>query len=256
MIQGFTYKGIHSNEYGIVKTISRPLLPAVKTALAANSNRDGTDDFTIYNSRGRYAFEDRIFTVTLQVKLNPANMYTKLDKIKEWLIGKGKLIFDNEPNKIWKARCYDNIDFAPQLLGNYTELQISFRVEPFAISEEQSIEVSIKAGEKKNIEINAGTYYTAPILEFTSGNVGFFSFKRKENVFALFADRDMNLYYKGDMAELIIDCKNKHCYKSDATGMLEYWYGDFIEFTNGVNEAELYSDVDVTVLIKYYKKYL
>ena len=68
MKTGFTFKGRHSDEFGLVmKTSSRPIHPEMKSYTYDSPLTDGVYDFSSANSYGRAFYQNRIFTLIMQI---------------------------------------------------------------------------------------------------------------------------------------------------------------------------------------------
>lgn len=136
MKTGFTYKGIHSDTFGItLKTQDRPIIPSVKSKSYSALCMDGSYSFDSANPYKRGFYDERIFLLALQIHgENLSDLERKMSGIAVWLIGSGELIFDDTPFVKWQARCSDNISFAPEIRGKKAVITVQFTVYPFARS--------------------------------------------------------------------------------------------------------------------------
>lgn len=58
--------------------------------------------------------------------------YKNIEKVKRWLIGKGKLITHNDPDKYLEARCNMNAPLSfKNEMGHFYKFELSFRCQPF-----------------------------------------------------------------------------------------------------------------------------
>lgn len=128
----FTFNNIKMPDYCTYKTVSKPITPNAKTSFLSLPNADGSVDFTT-RTDGKIYYEDRVIELQLQFKAkNFEDLENKAAEIGEWLKGKGDLIFSHKPNEVWKATCYQGIDYKPDLIGHFASLQVIFRCKPFA----------------------------------------------------------------------------------------------------------------------------
>ena len=96
-MMGFSFCGKHSSEFDIIATsINRTLLPPKRLQQVTIPGRDGVYD------TGKHNYNNRIIGVMITF---PGGTYTlqalrkKAREVAYWLDGKGKLIFDVEPDK-------------------------------------------------------------------------------------------------------------------------------------------------------------
>ncbi len=92
-----------------------------------------------------------------------------VDEISEFFTGSGEIVFSNEPDKYYKARIINSIDYARLL--RYKVAQVTFRVQPFKNSR---VEVPREATSDQDYMIveNIGNHTAKPIITITgSGTV-------------------------------------------------------------------------------------
>jgi len=127
-MMGFEYKGIDSSIYGIIcKSVSRPLLPAVRMRTAIINGRSGVYDF------GGGDYETR--QITMHIFYAQSNLYglrAKSREISAWLSSStwARLIIGDEPDKYYAARVVNGVDFKSLLATG--EADITFECQPFA----------------------------------------------------------------------------------------------------------------------------
>jgi len=127
-MMGFEYKGIDSSIYGIIcKSVSRPLLPAVRMRTAIINGRSGVYDF------GGGDYETR--QITMHIFYAQSNIYglrAKSREISAWLSSStwARLIIGDEPDKYYAARVVNGVDFKSLLATG--EADITFECQPFA----------------------------------------------------------------------------------------------------------------------------
>jgi len=125
---GFTFNNRHSSEFRVVaKSDDRTLLPEKRRNEFVVPNRDGVLDF------GGNTYEKRVITIRLSL------LAKTLEELREsaraaakWLAGTGYLIFDDEPNKAYRAKVYQPLSITQ--LVSVGETSVPFECAPFAES--------------------------------------------------------------------------------------------------------------------------
>ena len=125
---GFKFNNRHSSEFRVVaKSDDRTLLPEKRRNEFVIPNRDGVLDF------GNNTYEKRIITIRLSL------LAKTLEELREsvraaakWLAGEGYLIFDDEPNKAYRAKVYQPLSITQ--LVSVGETSVPFECGPFAES--------------------------------------------------------------------------------------------------------------------------
>lgn len=139
---GFTFNGIHSSRFNIYcNPSSRTLLPEKRRALISVPGRSGnySQEDGAYNDRS----EVFICTYTRQPG---TDIHLQAREIAEWLSEKGRLYFDNEPDKYYNAYFTGAPPLAKHL--SYGEFELTFTYSPpFAIGAEQAESKVITAAE-------------------------------------------------------------------------------------------------------------
>lgn len=160
---GFEFDGRHCSEFGIImKSRDRALLPALRKRETEIPGRHGTYDF-----EGN-TYENKTVSIDCTTHRNSIpNLRQASRLIAGWLKNKGKLRFDDEPDKYYIGRVYSSVSFETLLaLGKFT---LSFECEPFAYSEVNSLETTITTQDPVFI-FNNGTIETPE--EITITNLG------------------------------------------------------------------------------------
>ena len=87
-----------------------------------------------------------------------------VDKVAEFFSGSGEVVFSNEPDKYYKARIINGIDF--ERLLRYKVAKVTFRVQPFKYNR---VEVAREATSERTSMIieNLGNYTAKPIITIT-----------------------------------------------------------------------------------------
>lgn len=134
MKTGFSFNNKHCSEFGaVMKTVSRPIHPEMKSYIFESPILDGTYDFSAANSYGRAFYKNRVFVISMLVFAD--NIYLLQDKLSQislWLSGEGILVFDDMIDVEWKASVINGIDYAPENKGRQAILSVMFNVEPFS----------------------------------------------------------------------------------------------------------------------------
>jgi predicted phage tail component-like protein len=128
---GFSYNGIHGSTYEIVaRSVDRVLLPALRSKQLEIPGRHGTYDF------GENTYANRIVSVSLEyVGESFTELRTRAREISAWLTGVNgakRLIFDDEPDKYYMAKIYNQMALSNIFKQGKTEA--AFECEPFAYS--------------------------------------------------------------------------------------------------------------------------
>lgn len=266
MFTGFTYKGIHTSKYGIIsKTKNRPILPAQKTATVAIQNADSQYDFSSSNAYGRPFYEDRIFEMELLVEEKSiTELQNKLSSVAIWLMGNGKLVFDDMPYVVWNANVLNGVDFAPKIYGLQAIVSVQFRVKPWSesiyssedienitLAEAITLDSGIRIGTDNyfNFELtsgsntitveNIGTYYARPALEFTG-----------QSDSLIITAGDKNLTYNQAFTNLCVDLEQQYFKSGDAL-VNKYSSGEFFELVSGDNVIEITVTDAVSMKVVY-----
>ena len=115
----FIFKGINSNSFsGLVVNTLPPITKAPKRV--ETQEIDGVDG-EIITELGYSAYDKEIVITLLK--------HDKIDEIMAWLSGEGELVTSLEPNKFYKCRIIDEIDY--ERLYNMKSATITFRTQPF-----------------------------------------------------------------------------------------------------------------------------
>ena len=203
-IGAFTYKGIRSTDFGIIsKSTDRSLLPGMRSNMAQIPGRDGSIDL------GDNTYDNRQIKVHIAFKEKDyEQLRKKAREIAGWLSSDKyeKLIFDDEEDKYYLARIYNEMSFNSWFkLG---EADLIFDCQPFAYSEERFV-VSENITSLREIEItNNGTYKAYPLIEVT-GTAGSVTLASDGGSFAI----------KNITEKTIVDCQNQLCYTFDGLNL-------------------------------------
>lgn len=125
---GFTFNNRHSSDFNVVaRSDDRSLLPEQRRNEFAIPGRDGTLDY------GNNAYEKRIITVNIAIVARGLEQLRQSARdVAAWLDGDGLLIFDDEPDKGYRAKVYSPLSLS--LLISCGEATVLFECQPFAQS--------------------------------------------------------------------------------------------------------------------------
>lgn len=133
-MMGFTFNNRHSSEFpGLhFKTKNLPLRSSLRVAEKIIPGRHGSIKF-------KNGFNDK--PIELECTLTVSNLTLRRQLAREvaaWLNGEGKLIFDYELDKFYKAEVYAQIDLAIE--GVTDKFPVFFVCAPFAYGEEMELQ--------------------------------------------------------------------------------------------------------------------
>jgi len=125
---GFKFNDRHSKEFHVVAlSDDRSLLPEKRRNEFVIPGRDGVLDY------GNNTYEKRIITVDLAfASYNLPDLRGLARAAAHWLSGTGLLIFDDEPDKAYRAKVYQPL--AITQLTTTGETSVPFDCNPFAES--------------------------------------------------------------------------------------------------------------------------
>jgi len=159
-MKGFTFANIHSSTYELyVRSDNRTITPALRKNEFVIPGRHGTLDF------GNNTYEPRFITMELfLVRKTMEDLRKQARDIAHWLSKSGLLVFDDEPDKAYQAKVYNNIDI--EEIAAYGKSMVTFECQPFAESlEYRQVNVSSITGNAHEIKVNvSGTAETCCII--------------------------------------------------------------------------------------------
>lgn len=262
MKSGFTFKGRHSDEFGLVmKTASRPILPEMKSYTYETPVMDGSYDFSQANYYGREFYRNRVFTLNMQIGAdNLFELMRKISRVSVWLTGRDELIFDDMPLVKWSAAVINGIDYAPERRGKKAILSVSFDISPFsecifdtengpcldsAVMLDDKIPLDILSVYKMTLNslndtvltvINPGTWYVRPMITIypKKGTANFKMFMNDKFFMISTGGIKLNTFY--------IDMENSTAYTEYGENIIKMCSGDFFEIAPGKNEITVTAD--------------
>jgi len=125
---GFTFANTHSSVYNLfVKSDNRTISPSLRKNEFIIPGRHGTIDY------GLNTYEKRYITMRLNlVKQSLPQLRLQARDIAQWLAKEGSLVFDDELNKAYQAKVYEQIDI--EQIATRGISTVVFECQPFAES--------------------------------------------------------------------------------------------------------------------------
>lgn len=270
MMYGFTYRGRHSSEFGLLmNTKDRPVMPPMRKEKATAMYRDGDVDYS--NSGGRIYYDDRIVKLTLTViKPELRQTHDTVSKIVSWLSGwYDELIFDDMPYTVWLARPEDlgSIEASLHRIGKFT---VQFRCKPFnrdildfapvkvgakvpigrmiPINYQCDTEISFESGAKEISFNNVGDAPTYPIINISALKDSYISSIQIELNGCMLA-------YKKIFSEISFDCFFWRA-MSGGEEVTSAVSGDYPELIPGENKITITASDSGKLTINGYPQYL
>lgn len=151
---GFKFGTKHSSEFGIImKSVNRSVLPAKRSRNIEIPGRHGKYDF------GGNTYDVRSIEIEIAVlEPTPNELRKKIRKIAQWLSQKGRLVFDDEPDKYYIAQLYGSLKL--EQFATSGKIPLVFECEPFALADTVEQLFSITDNKSKQTFIYNGTQET------------------------------------------------------------------------------------------------
>jgi predicted phage tail component-like protein len=150
----FIFKNIDSRDVkGLIVSELPPITkPKMRVRVDTIDGKDGADTVNL-------GFE----AYTKTVKIGLTRGYD-IDNIIAWLHGDGDIQFSNEPDKYYRVKVHDQIDF--ERLLRFRTAEIKFYTQPFKYSATERVK-SLNVSGLATAEIrNAGNYFSKPAITF------------------------------------------------------------------------------------------
>lgn len=126
---GFTFANKHSSELGVfMRSVNRTITPELRKNDFVIPGRHGTLDY------GSNTYDTRLIEVEVNlVRTSLQNLRQQARDVARWLSrDNALLVFDDEPDKAYQAKIYENIDIEQMVTSGISE--IVFECQPFAES--------------------------------------------------------------------------------------------------------------------------
>lgn len=203
--------------------ITKPQMRVKETAI------DGVDG-SIIEEVG-YESYDKTMTVALKVGAD-------VDEIIEYFTGNGELIFSNEPNKYYKARIINGIDY--ERLLRFRTAKITFRVQPFKYDAEE-LEIFGNTTNKTATVYNIGNHPAKPLI--TIKGVGTVELSVNGTTMCRYTFPD-------DGDEVILDSEKQDAYLGSVLKNRSM-IGEFPVFEKGENVITWNGDIESISITRY-----
>lgn len=151
----FVFKNIDSRDIkGLIVSELPPITkPKMRVRVDTIDGKDGAETVNL-------GFE----AYTKTVKIGLARDFD-LDNLIAWLHGEGDIQFSNEPDKYYRVKVHEQIDF--ERLLRFRTAEVKFFTQPFKYSATERTKTIAVTGQTA-VEIrNAGNYFSKPVITFT-----------------------------------------------------------------------------------------
>lgn len=186
----FIFKGINSNDFsGLVVNTLPPITKASKRVEIEEIS--GVDGERI-TELGYSAYDKTIVITLLETD--------KINEIMEWLNGEGDLITSNEPDKLYKCKIIDQIDF--ENLYKMKSASITFRTQPFKYLYNESYQ-SFKNPTGSIFAYNEGLEISKPLINLKGSGTVEISIEGREKFIYTFPEGE---------TEVTIDSEKQDAY--------------------------------------------
>ena len=150
--------------YGVTGLIVTSLPPITKPKMRYSSEEIDGRDGDIITTLGYQAYDK-----TLSIGLHGG---FDIDKVVEFFSTSGTITFSSEPDKVYRFRQLDSIDF--ERLVRYRTADVKLHVQPFKTGRLQRPKV-FTSSDAQAVIVNAGNVVAAPKLTVeASGNIGLY----------------------------------------------------------------------------------
>ena len=149
------FKNIDSRDIkGLIISELPPITkPKMRVRIDTIDGKDGSETVNL-------GFEAYIKTV----KIGLTRGYD-IDNIIAWLHGEGDIQFSNEPDKVYRVKVHDAIDF--ERLLRFRTADVKFYTQPFKYSATERTKTLYVSGQTTAEIWNAGNYFSKPIITVT-----------------------------------------------------------------------------------------
>lgn len=206
------------NHYCIFKDIdSRELGLYMERCPEKISPKRRDDTFTVPGRHGNLTTTDGTYDTYIRSAEFIVRDETKIDEICSHFKGIGWIVFDSEPERKYKARVANQIEFL-HVIKNIKRFAVEFEVQPFGYEVLAQI---VTSSAPFNL-FNYGTFESEPVITlFGSGNINLYI-------------NDQNIQLKQITDQITIDSENLNAY-NDTTSMNNKMVGDFPILALGLN---------------------
>lgn len=226
------FKNIDSrNIKGLIISELPPITkPKMRVRIDTIDGKDGSETVNL-------GFE----AYTKTVKIGLTRGYD-IDNIIAWLHGEGDIQFSNEPDKIYRVKVHDAIDF--ERLLRFRTADVKFYTQPFKYSATERTKTLDVAGLQTAEIRNAGNYFSKPIITVTGTGTINMSVNGKQKC----------VIYLGENESITLDADKQEAYTGEVLKNRQM-EGEFITLETGKNTITWTGDLS-TIAITYYSRWL
>lgn len=161
-----------------------------------------------------------------------------IDAVIKYFTGEGNVVFSNEPDKYYKAKIIEQIDYTRLL--RFKEAVVKFRVQPFKYEyQEEIVNLTAESIEETSVVVvNKGNYTSKPIITIVGS--GTIKFILNENTLFSYTFPD-------EEDTVVIDSQKQDAYL-DTVLKNRYMSGEFPVFEIGENIIALEGSVNNIVI--------
>lgn len=155
----FVFKNIDSRDIkGLIVCELPPITkPKMRVRVDTIDGKDGAETVNL-------GFE--AYTKTVKIGLTRE---FNIDNIIAWLHGEGNIQFSNEPDKYYRVKVHEQIDF--ERLLRFKTAEVQFYTQPFKYSATERTKTVAVTGLNTTEIRNAGNYFSKPIVTFTGTGI-------------------------------------------------------------------------------------
>lgn len=226
------FKNIDSrNVKGLIISELPPITkPKMRVRVDTLDGKDGSETVNL-------GFE--AYTKTVKIGLTKGY---DIDNIIAWLHGEGDIQFSNEPDKIYRVKVHDAINF--ERLLRFRTADVKFYTQPFKYSATERTKTLAVTGLKTAEISNAGNYFSKPIVTITgTGTINISVNGLQKCVLTL-----------GENESITLDADKQDAYTGN-TLKNRQMEGKFITLDVGKNTISWTGDIS-TISITHYSRWI
>lgn len=236
-MNSITWKGVSSTTIdGLLISELPPISkPAMRTKQTVIDGRDGA------------MIEDLGYSAYNKTVLVGLRGDYDINKVIKYFTGEGDLVFSNEPDKVYKAKIIDSIDF--QRLVRYRTASVTFLVQPYKYKKDEAMkETEVVTTSGTSVVVNPGAddklakfglygKTTQARTPSPTESIGIVSLCVDKEISVTVNDKTVDLNVTDAFRGLPVTSKNLATYV-DASGKM--WCADEIDLVKGVYVQRIY----------------
>lgn len=226
------FKNIDSrNIKGLIISELPPITkPKMRVRVDTLDGKDGSETVNL-------GFE--AYTKTVKIGLTKGY---DIDNIIAWLHGEGDIQFSNEPDKVYRVKVHDAINF--ERLLRFRTADVKFYTQPFKYSATERTKTLTVTGLKTAEISNAGNYFSKPVVTITgTGTINISVNGLQKCVLTL-----------GENESITLDADKQDAYTGN-TLKNRQMEGKFITLDVGKNTISWTGDIS-TISISHYSRWI